>query len=250
MQPEILAPIACVLAYLAGSIPFGYLIARLKGIDIRKHGSGNIGATNVGRVLGKKFGAICFLLDFAKGLAPSLVFGLWLTRERAASFPPIPGNITTGDVLWWIGVAACAIVGHMFPVWLKFKGGKGVATSFGALCGVFPVLTIAALGSLVVWLISARLTRMVGISSCIAASVMPLFVLFSPILARTAGIALHNTASSDAQSVAWPYVSITVLLAALVIYKHRANIARTIAGTEPRFGQRAPASTDARRSES
>lgn len=227
-HPLVLILSFLTLAYLAGSIPFGLLIARCKGIDIRAHGSGNIGATNVGRVLGKKFGILCFALDLLKGLIPSAVFGLWIT---ARTHQPL----SSVDVLWWLAAAACAIFGHMFPVWLKFKGGKGVATSFGALLGIFPVLTIASVGTLLVWLLAIRISRMVGISSCIAALAMPVLVLFELPAARRLGFQLsHSAASTEDATVAWPYIAVTVLLAALVIVKHRANISRTIAGTEPK----------------
>lgn len=230
---------ACLVSYLAGSVPFGLLIARAKGIDIRTHGSGNIGATNVWRVLGKGPGLTCFILDFAKGLGPTLAFGLLVVNPSSPIAAPLPAQ----TILWWLGVAACAILGHMFPVWLKFKGGKGVATSFGALVGVFPVLTIAAVGALVVWLVSAKLTKMVGVSSCLAALAMPIFVIFEMPIARALGTQLQHTGvPKEAQTVAWPYLSVTILLAGLVIFKHRANIARTIAGTERKIGDRSPAS--------
>jgi acyl phosphate:glycerol-3-phosphate acyltransferase len=232
-HPHVLGSLACLAAYLAGSVPFGLLIARAKGVDIRDHGSGNIGATNVWRVLGKGPGLTCFVLDFLKGLLPTIAFGMLVAQPAALRESPLNHTI----ILWWLAVAACAILGHMFPVWLKFKGGKGVATSFGALVGVFPVLSIAALGALIVWLISAKLTRMVGVSSCLAALAMPILVLFELPAARALKIALaHTGAAPDASTVAWPYLTISTLLAALVIYKHRANIARTIAGTETKIG--------------
>lgn len=224
-------------AYLAGSIPFGLLIARTKGIDIRKHGSGNIGATNVWRVLGKGPGLTCFVLDFLKGLAPTLVFGVLVVRSTDTAT-----SLSTSLIAWWLAVAVCAILGHMFPVWLKFKGGKGVATSFGALVGVYPVFSLAALVALVVWLTSAKLTKMVGVSSCLAALAMPIAVMFELPVARALGWTLANTGTAGGQqTVAWPYVLVSTLLAALVIYKHRANIARTIAGTENKIGAGKPA---------
>jgi acyl phosphate:glycerol-3-phosphate acyltransferase len=231
--PLALTLFACLLSYLVGSIPFGLLIARSKGIDIRTQGSGNIGATNVGRVLGRRYGLLCFNLDFAKGLLPPLVYGLWRTGLLGALSPqPLP-PLGALDVLGWLAVATCAILGHVFPVWLRFKGGKGVATSFGALLGVFPVMSIAVLVGLFVWVVSLKLTRMVGISSCIAAALMPIVVMFEAPLARRLGIDLPNTGVRAGEaSVAWPYLVVTTALAALVIAMHRGNIARTIAGTE------------------
>lgn len=223
--------------YLAGSVPFGVLIARTLGpidpqtgrpIDLRRHGSGNIGATNVWRVLGWKLGLLCFVLDVLKGLLPVLGAGVLLGTLNAQS-PPVE------RLLLWLSVAVACILGHLFPVWLRFKGGKGVATSLGALAGVFPVLTIAVVGAAVVWVISARLTRMVGISSCLAAFALPLFVGAQAWLPES--VRASFGARNGGPLLLWPYLAATIPLALLVIYKHRANIARTIAGTENRIGR-------------
>lgn len=220
------------LAYLAGSIPFGVLIARFLGptdpatgrpVDLRSRGSGNIGATNVWRVLGWKLGLLCFVLDVLKGLVPTIAAGLALDTLNNPS-PP------TSSLLVWLGVAVACILGHLYPVWLGFKGGKGVATSLGALAGVFPVLTLAVSGAVVVWCVSARLTRMVGISSCLAALALPVLVWAQSLVPAW-----------WRAPVLWPYLAATIPLALLVIYKHRANIARTIAGTENRIGGTRPA---------
>jgi glycerol-3-phosphate acyltransferase PlsY len=242
--------IAWVLAYLIGSIPFGFIVARGRGIDIRKHGSGNIGATNVGRVLGKKLGFICFGLDVAKGLVPTLAAGALLT---ALTFPlPAP------ETLAWLGVAAMTIVGHMFPVWLNFKGGKGVATGFGALLGVYPVLTLASATALLVWVVCVKITRYVGISSCIAAVLMPLQTwaighgLLTLHRMKATNIDAIGEASQNIPSLTmqesftalWPYLAVTLGLAILVIYRHRGNIKRTIAGTESKVGQRVQVQPD------
>lgn len=210
-------------AYFVGSIPIGFLLARAKGVDIRKHGSGNIGATNVWRVLGPRIGALCFALDVLKGLGP--VLGAGFANTVLKSTPP--PNIA----LCWMAVAAAAILGHMFPVWLKFKGGKGVATGFGALLGVWPIMTAAAAGALLVWLLSAKITKYVGISSCFAAASMPLWVLL-------AGWRLTGLAGSPLLHTLWPYLTVAILLALIVIFKHRSNIRRTLNGTERRIGQR------------
>lgn len=215
-------------AYLLGSIPFGLLLARTKGIDIRAHGSGNIGATNVWRVLGAKLGALCFLLDFLKGLIPSLAAGFLL---GVIGKP----DATPEQILWWLSAPVAAILGHLFPVWLKFKGGKGVATSFGAMLGVYPVLSIAVLGAMVVWIISAKITRMVGISSCFAAIALPAAVVVQSLVHGEQAIT-----PTRAGPVYWPYLAVTVPLAVMVIVKHRTNIARTLAGTERRIGDPKP----------
>jgi glycerol-3-phosphate acyltransferase PlsY len=209
-------------AYIVGSIPIGFLLARSKGVDIRNHGSGNIGATNVWRVLGPRLGAICFALDMLKGMLPVLLAGLLNGTLREIPEP--------GPALSWMGVAAAAILGHMFPVWLRFKGGKGVATGFGALLGVWPIMTAAAVGALVAWLISARITRYVGISSCFAAVSMPMWV-------GLAGWAVVGNGDGLFRQI-WAYELVAVLLATVVVVKHRGNIRRTLNGTERRIGQR------------
>ncbi len=211
-------------AHVLGAIPIGFLLARSKGVDIRKHGSGNIGATNVWRVLGPRLGALCFALDVLKGLLP--VLGAGLFNGATATLPePMAA-------LCWLGVAAAAILGHMFPFWLAFKGGKGVATGFGALLGIWPIMTAAAGGALIVWLISAKLTKYVGISSCFAAVSMPLWV-------GLAGWGLVGEREGLFWRI-WPYWLAAVMLAAVVIYKHRGNIRRTLDGTERRIGERVP----------
>jgi glycerol-3-phosphate acyltransferase PlsY len=146
---------AFLLAYLVGSIPFGLFIAFARGIDIRKHGSGNIGATNVGRVLGPKAWLACFTLDFAKGLLPSLGAGAWL--GLIGSTQPASAHAWV-----WVLVMAGPVLGHMFCPWLKFRGGKGVATGLGAMLGVYPILTIAGFAAAAVWLAAAARWRYVS----------------------------------------------------------------------------------------
>lgn len=222
------AALLILAAYLTGSIPFGFIIAHLRGIDIRKHGSGNIGATNVGRVLGRKWGGICFGLDVLKGLLPTLLAGWWMGLVRFDGGEI--GTASTATLFIWLGAMAATVVGHMFPIWLGFKGGKGVATGFGALLGVWPVLTIAGVGALLVWLTSVKICRMVGISSVIAAICLPLLVFVQPWAAQWMGRGAHPPV--------WPFGVVACILAAVVVIKHRANIARTLAGTEPRIGRK------------
>ncbi len=215
-------------AYLAGSIPFGLLIGRLRGIDIRQHGSRNIGATNVGRVLGRPWGMLCFFLDMAKGALPVLIAG-WLTGILGRR------DIAAADAWLWLGVIGAAIAGHMFPVFIGFRGGKGVATGFGALLGAWPVLTVPALAALFVWVIALRITRYVSVSSCIAAIALPLTV---------AGWAAAGAWGDDSGHAwlehSWPFLAGTAALAAVVIWKHRANFARLRAGTEFKVGAKRP----------
>lgn len=216
--------IACLGAYLAGSIPFGLLIGLSKGVDIRTKGSGNIGATNLGRVLGRRWGTLGFVLDVLKGVLPVLLAGWWLGLLGEAS--PAPGRA------WgWMAIAACAILGHMFSVFLRFKGGKGVATGLGAMLGLWPHLTIPGALAGVVWIVSMKVCRIVSLSSCIAALSLPVWVL--ALRALWSATFDPNLAFAPV----WPFVVGAALLSALVIYRHRANIARLRAGTEPRVGQ-------------
>ncbi|MEO1583666.1 MAG: glycerol-3-phosphate 1-O-acyltransferase PlsY [Planctomycetota bacterium] len=204
--------------YLIGGIPFGLVIARAKGVDILKVGSGNIGATNVGRVLGKPFFYICFACDALKGLLPTLGFGL------IASIAD-PAQRTSSDLWWWLTAMLAPVLGHMFSPYLRFKGGKGVATGLGSMLAVVPVLTVPAVIGLATYIAMVKITRYVGVSSCAAALSLPVSV---------SALAL---AGVPAWQDAWPAVAVTGLLAAVVVAKHRGNLARTLAGTEPRAGQ-------------
>ncbi|MFI4861887.1 MAG: glycerol-3-phosphate 1-O-acyltransferase PlsY [Phycisphaerales bacterium JB063] len=201
-------------AYLLGAIPFGLLIARAKGVDLRSKGSGNLGATNVGRVMGKPFGIACFVLDLGKGLLPVVTY-------RAFDITP---DLVAGRgwlaALLWMAIGVAAVLGHIFPVWLKFKGGKGVATSLGALLGFYPVLTIPALASALIWFIVTKATAYVGLASVIAAIAMPL-------LAAGYGLATRQDLGETAV-----YVAVCAVLAGLVVVRHRGNLARLRAGTE------------------
>lgn len=229
-------------SFLSGSVPFGLLIARAKGVDIRRHGSKNIGATNVARVLGWKPGLLCFALDVLKGFAPTFIAG---RITGASSMFPLEAR-----AMWlWLAVMAAAVLGHMFSPWVAFKGGKGVATSLGAMLGVFPHLAVPALGALAVWIATVGLTRYVGLASCAAAAALPGLVWLWGFIAGRTVDAARLAAASAAEAAAHhagriPLYIVTGLLAALVIYKHRANLARAWAGTENKLGARVPASPD------
>lgn len=214
-------------AFLSGSIPFGLLIGRARGVDVREHGSKNIGATNVMRVLGRAPGYLCFALDVLKGVLPVVVYGL------AAGFA---GRSATGAVeaAMWMGVVCAAALGHMFTPWAGFKGGKGVATGLGAALGVWPALTLPAVGALVLWIIVVRISRYVSAASIVAAAMLPLLVI--ALAAAGATVALP-TVSARIGAV-WVYAIAAMALGALVIWRHRANIARLRSGTERRIGQR------------
>lgn len=211
--------------FVCGSIPFGLLIARTKGIDIRQHGSGNIGATNVGRVLGKPYFFLCFALDFLKGFGPTLAAG-WIagTLGRLELSPSLS---------WpWLGVMIATVLGHVLCPWLGFKGGKGVATALGAILAVFPSLTIPGLGAFVVFLIALKAKGYMSLASMVAGVSLPVLVASFFAAAPMFGQARPTTGNMV------PFVGVGLLLGALVVYTHRGNIQRLRAGTEPKFGQR------------
>lgn len=192
-----------LLGYLLGSVPFGFLAARMKGIDIRAHGSGNIGATNVWRVCGWRFGLPVFILDALKGVA-----AIWLGVRFAH---PDPAQLSS------IVCAAGCILGHSFPVWLKFKGGKGVATSLGVMLGLMPLPTLIVFA---VWALIFKASGYVSLASIIAAALLPTIVG----IGNLAGWA-HG----------WPAFYFALVAGLLVIVRHRSNIVRLRAGTESRF---------------
>lgn len=216
-------PAFIALGLACGSIPFGLLIARSRGLDIRKHGSGNIGATNVARILGPRLGLLCFALDGLKGFIPTFAAGL----AAGVVHPSITAQpISVDQSWWWLAVLAACILGHMFSPFVSFRGGKGVATSFGAMLGLWPYLALPALGALTVWLIAATISRYVSLASCLAAISLPLWVFVGSRLARGAATDLT------------PFYIVTLGMGLLVVFKHRGNIRRLIAGTENRLGQR------------
>lgn len=221
--------IALVLAgFLSGSIPFGLLIARAKGIDIRTSGSGNIGATNLGRVLGPKYFWLGFALDFTKGLVPTLVAGRVLGGLGVMALEPA--------ISWkWLAVALATVLGHIFCPWLKFKGGKGVATAAGAFAAIFPAMTVPMLVTMVFFASVTLTWRYVSLGSILAAGAMPVLVAAWFHLASI-GVGPHPEGVVRVSHMV-PFLVLAVLLAALVIWAHRGNIARLRAGTERRLGQ-------------
>lgn len=212
--------IACILGgYLAGAIPFGLLVGRLKGIDIRQHGSGNIGATNVGRVLGRWYGIGVFALDLLKGLAPVALAGPLLERGVGSHW----GQST---FLWlWLAVAAACILGHMFPVYLNFKGGKGVATSLGVILGIYPYFTWPGLVAFALWVVLTKATGYVSVGSVVAAGAFP--IIFAIFVASQ---------GFEASGSLWPLQVFAIIIGLLVIYRHRSNLRRLVRGTEPKIG--------------
>jgi glycerol-3-phosphate acyltransferase PlsY len=216
--PELPWPAWAALSFLAGSIPFGLLIARAKGVDIRAHGSGNIGATNVGRVLGRKFGIACFALDALKGAIPTMLAGL-----SRGTFGTSPSELAAADLWWWLAVAVASLLGHMFSPWIGFRGGKGVATGFGALAAMWTPLTVPAAVALVTWLAVVKLTRTVSIASIAGALAVPLAV------AARIGLSDDAKASLVAET---PTLAVASAISLLVIWKHRSNLARLVRGEE------------------
>ncbi|MFK7883586.1 MAG: glycerol-3-phosphate 1-O-acyltransferase PlsY [Phycisphaerales bacterium] len=233
-------PLFIAIAFLAGSIPFGFLIGKLHGVDLRTVGSKNIGATNLGRTLGKRFFFLCFLLDMLKGMIPTAVAG-WQMGVLGEFSPP------ASDAWWWMGVMAAAVFGHMFTPWLGFKGGKGVATGLGAMLGLFPAFTVPGVGSFVVFMIVLGLWRYVSAASVAGAASLPIWTWYAHQQQKTlrerqfASEPLNQEMRADEIDAlipfnGWPFVAVATLLGGLVIYKHRGNLARLAAGTEPKIG--------------
>ena len=204
---------AALAGYISGATPFGYFGGRLKGIDIREHGSGNIGATNVIRVCGKGIGIPVFILDVLKGWLPAYLAGRWFQAHGASVELATSGAIVAG---------IAAVMGHNFTFWLKGRGGKGIATSTGALLAVAPPSVIVAF---VVWFATLKLTRYVSVASMAAGLAVPASMVFFMV-----------------RSGAWNFVLLGfgVALATLAIVRHKANIQRLMAGTENKTGQKQP----------
>ncbi len=220
----------CIIgAYLIGSIPFGVIIARARGIDIRQHGSKNIGATNVGRVLGRKFGALCFVLDVFKGAAPVSVAGV--LHDLLGKHP---ADLASTQMWLWMAVAAGAVIGHMYSLFLGFTGGKGVATGFGAIAAMWQVLTLPALAAILIWYFTLRVSRYVSLSSILAALSLPLTSLLTVIPPQAQDQPLSRTLDQMLHA-APPFIG-TLSIALLVVWKHRTNIARLRGGDEPKIG--------------
>lgn len=216
--------IMLVASFLVGSIPTGHIIARSRGIDLRAIGSGNIGATNLGRALGVKWFVACTLIDAMKGLGPVLAYGMLAHEVRLA----VPA---ASNALEWFAIMLAPIMGHVFCPWLGFKGGKGIATGLGALLAVFPIMTFTAFGALLVWLLMFLRTRIISVASIAAAFALAPFTMLGVAL-----IAQYHRQNAMAMiAEAWPFSILSVGLAGFVLYTHRSNIARLRAGTEPKY---------------
>jgi glycerol-3-phosphate acyltransferase PlsY len=201
-----------VAAYLIGATPFGYLTARFVGnIDIRQHGSGNIGATNVGRVLGTRWGLFVFVLDFCKGLLP------------VAVLPKLPalfsGTGSTAEIHWSVAAGVATVLGHMFPCWLGFRGGKGVATALGVVAWLAPWATLTAAAIFALSFLVWRIISLASILGSLGFAVCELTRLWPE---------LWSTQS-------WSLTTFSVLVPALILVRHRSNIARLMRGEELRY---------------
>lgn len=198
-------------AYLAGSVPFGLLIGLYYGTDVRKCGSGNIGATNVTRTVGPRAGKACFLLDMLKGFVPT-----FLAVRYGGEYTPLLAG-------------AGAILGHMFPVWLGFRGGKGVSTAGGVVLAISP---LGVLGAFAVWAAVFFASGYVSLACIVAAAVLPGIIW-----------ALNVFAAGAVRPVSPPSLGFVIAAALLTIWKHRSNIRRLLDGTESSFkdGKKAPA---------
>ena len=215
-----------VAAYLVGSFPTAHLLARSRGVDLGAVGSKNYGATNLGRTLGRSWGILCFVVDALKGALPVLAAG-WLIGALGAP----AGGISTATAWCWLATALAAILGHTLSPWIGFKGGKGVATGFGALAAMWPVLTLPAGLAILLWAAILAVSRIISLGSMVAAISIPCSVL-------VAALAANGLAGVRA---AVPFLVATGVIAAFVVWKHRANIARMRAGTEPKVGAKKPA---------
>ncbi|MDH5719256.1 MAG: glycerol-3-phosphate 1-O-acyltransferase PlsY [Spirochaetia bacterium] len=188
-----------IFAYLSGSFPAAYVIGRLKGIDIRKHGSGNVGATNTMRVLGKSWGSIVFIIDILKGFLPVFILSYIFKNSEVSYF-------------FLLSIGFMAVLGHIYPVWLKFSGGKGVATACGVLLAIIPFIVLISMG---IFIVIVSLFKYVSLASIISALSLPvLFYIFEDV-------------NNDIR-----FFIFLIVVSIFVVYKHKSNIIRIIHGNE------------------
>lgn len=227
-------PISCLLfGFALGSIPFGLIIARSKGINIREHGSGNIGATNVLRVVGKKYGITCFFLDFFKGFIPVLIATNLISYQGYT--PIIPLNFLHSYAaqlesqliaqVFQVAAALASILGHNYSPWVGFKGGKGIATSAGALVPLMPVGVPMLIG---IWFIVFYITRYVSLASIIAAMLLPTLALY--------GSFKHGKIADGTWNK--PLFFFCLFIGLMAVWKHRSNIKKLLNGTENKFSKK------------
>ncbi|MEM8875018.1 MAG: glycerol-3-phosphate 1-O-acyltransferase PlsY [Planctomycetota bacterium] len=219
MSADVLVGLLIPIAYLLGSVPFGLIIGKRRGIDVRTAGSGNIGATNVGRLLGRPYFYLTLALDACKGLVPTAIASATVHTTTQ------PDERTTLIYGLWVLVGLAAALGHMFPVFLGFRGGKGVAVGLGLLLGIFPFATYPGLIGVGVFVGLVAVTRYISVGSMVGAASVPL-----------AYLALGRWLGWDVFGRQWPILALLSVLAALVILRHRGNIARLLSGTENKVG--------------
>lgn len=212
MQSLLLLAVILVIVYLFAAIPWGLLIGRWNGIDIRQHGSGNIGATNVRRTLGKSWGRLCFFCDFMKGFLPVFVLHAMIVRGWIND----PGQLTEA-----LAALVC-VAGHMWSIYIGFKGGKGISTMFGVMLALAPFSLLVA-GA--IWGAVFYASRYVSLASVAASAALPVVALVFSI--------------SGLQPLKLPVIVLLFVLGSLAIMKHRSNIKRLLAGTENRFDKKA-----------
>jgi glycerol-3-phosphate acyltransferase PlsY len=206
------------VSFGSGSVPVGLLVGKFKGVDVRKVGSGNIGAMNVARALGSRWFIVVFALDLLKGLAPTVAAGWALSQ-------PLGDTEVTSAIRdsCRLAVGLCAVFGHNYSPFAGFNGGKGVSTSLGVALGIYPDLTLPAVCCFLVWVLGISITRMSSVGSLLGGVLFPvLYVAFA--------------SGKRADGISAPLLSFTLLTGALIVLRHRANIARIFAGTEPRVG--------------
>ncbi len=202
-------------SYLCGGIPFGLIIGKCNGVDVRSEGSGNIGATNILRICGKKWGYFCFMLDTLKGFFPVIIAKHLPLLDQLNHQEYVPIIVITGVVM-----------GHIWSPYIKFKGGKGVATSAGALLAITPIATLI---SLFIWYLVFSIFRYVSLASIIAAIVLPVIVVFLDILYKHPSTHVNN-----------PILFFLVVLSLMVVIKHKENIQKLLNGTENKFTRKEP----------
>ncbi len=206
--PELIACcLAAAASYLIGATPFGYLAGRIRGVDIREHGSGNVGATNVIRVLGKGIGLPVFVLDMLKGWLP-VILTRWILNARGleSTWPEIAAGVAT-------------VLGHNYTFWLRFRGGKGIATSAGVLAALLPLPLIVAVSVWVILFFTTRYVAVASIGGSLVIGILPAVLHFA----------------GGAWAPPLPLVFFGALLGTLAVWRHRSNIRRLLDGTENRF---------------
>jgi len=216
-----------LISYIIGAFSPAFFISRLKKVNLREKGSGNLGATNVLRVIGVPYGIGCLLIDCFKGFISVKIFYWYVMSSFNKGILSFPGeNILLLNTALLI-IAAGAIIGHSLPFYLKFKGGKGMSTCMGIVLGLYPYYTLPGLISFAVWIISVLLWRYVSLASIIAAVTFPISLV-------TAIILLHGWPLADL----WPLLVVALVIPALVIARHVENIKRLLEGSEPKVLQR------------